>query len=120
LAGMASSFLVHYILFLLEEVLADCFLARKVCSLMRLLRGNSGPRRAFSGVRDIWYLEELVLDADDDFFAGMIFSSLMSSYSFLVRKTSSSPYFSSSIKESKSTLLLKLMMILESLANLVA
>ena len=33
---------------------------------MRLLRGNSGPGRAFSGVGDIWYLEELVLDADAD------------------------------------------------------
>ena len=33
---------------------------------MRLLRGNSGPGRAFSGVGNIWYLEELVLDADAD------------------------------------------------------
>ena len=33
---------------------------------MRLLWGNAGPGWAFSGVGDIWYLDELVLCADAD------------------------------------------------------
>ena len=46
---------------------------------MRLLWGNSGLGRAFSGVGDILYLEVLVLDADavDTFFDAGVSAGLL-------------------------------------------